>query len=93
MTISGDRSSLKEMPFKSTGRLSNYFKRIDDLREDFFRQAKELKNHTVEKANFVPFSQYFPNYQDMDESQLNWYLYWRSEIRKENFLDNDTYRY
>ncbi|WP_459954114.1 TerB N-terminal domain-containing protein [Paenibacillus pini] len=56
---------------------------------EFLLQATEWTERVEDEVPFVPFMSYWPTYDEMMESQLKWYFYWRSEVRKERYLDND----
>lgn len=57
--------------------------------EDFFEDIKKYADKKGAEAIFVPFMSYWPSYQSMSDPQRKWYFYWRSEIRKNNYLDTD----
>lgn len=57
---------------------------------NFRRQAQQLANVSVDRASFVPFMSYWPTYNSMDEAQKKWYFYWRTQIRKGNYIQTDT---
>lgn len=55
----------------------------------FVEEARQLEEVEGDPAPFVPFMSYWPTYGVMNESQREWYLYWRSEVRQGRFLDTD----
>ncbi len=55
----------------------------------FVEQAKQLVARSERKVNPVPFSRYWPTYEQMSADQQRWYFYWRSELRIGNFLPTD----
>lgn len=55
----------------------------------FVQQAKVFANRTGEQVPFVPFMSYWPTYDQMNEEQLSWYLYWRTEVREDQYLFTD----
>lgn len=59
-------------------------------KQNFFRQAKLFadKEGTVQEE--VAFSSYFPQYSSMTPKQLDWYFYWRSNIRTKIFIQTDV---
>jgi hypothetical protein len=57
--------------------------------EDFFEDIKKYADKKGGETIFVPFMSYWPSYQSMSDPQRKWYFYWRSEIRKKNYLDTD----
>ncbi len=56
----------------------------------FVRSAKELAEHSVSQAVPVPFHTKWPTYGQMDINQLDWYFYWRGQVRNGNFPKTDT---
>ena len=54
--------------------------------ERFCRIARELFSRTGERCDPEPFFSYMPQYDQMNRAQLAWYLYWREEVRKGNYL-------
>ena len=57
-------------------------------RSDSWKRRGSLKRWR-DPAPFVPFMSYWPTYGVMNESQREWYLYWRSEVRQGRFPDTD----
>lgn len=58
---------------------------------NFIRDMHTYANRKGSQVDFQTFStKYYPTYRDMDKHQQAWYFYWRSEIRKGNYLDTDT---
>lgn len=55
----------------------------------FFRDMKKYADLVEEEAEFVPFMQYYPTYESMDCRQRAWYFYWRTQVRKGEYLDTD----
>ncbi|GHU75125.1 hypothetical protein FACS1894188_05290 [Clostridia bacterium] len=55
----------------------------------FLTAAQNYSSNTVLHAPFVPFMCYWPQYSSMTAEQQNWYFYWRTEIRKNNYLKTD----
>lgn len=55
----------------------------------FVEEARQLEKMEGDPAPFVPFMSYWPTYGVMNESQREWYLYWRSEVRQGRFPDTD----
>ena len=62
------------------------------VKNDFFRQMVEFENRTHEPLEFVepPVYGYWLTYELLNKDQLNYYLYWRSECRKGNYLESDS---
>ena len=55
----------------------------------FVELARENVNRTEAHADPVSFQQYWPTYAAMDERQLRWYFYWRTQLRQGNWLPTD----
>ena len=55
----------------------------------FRKDALRYFDLTHEPCEYVYFFSYMPQYEQMTVSQMSYYLYWRSEARKENFLKTD----
>ncbi|WP_018750780.1 TerB N-terminal domain-containing protein [Paenibacillus sanguinis] len=55
----------------------------------FVHKGKELEHVTEDTAEFVPFHTYWPTYDEMQPSQLKWYLFWRGEVRAGRYPDTD----
>ena len=57
--------------------------------ERFCRMAEALCERHGEPCQSVPFFSYMPQYDQMNRSQLDWYLYWRDCVRKGEYLNTD----
>ncbi|MCR4429150.1 MAG: TerB N-terminal domain-containing protein [Caldiserica bacterium] len=57
--------------------------------KSFLEEGEALASREGEKAEFVPFRKYFPTYSDLSDSQLRWYLFWRTQARKGEYLETD----
>ena len=57
--------------------------------DKFIRDAKKAVNHPGAAVAHVPFMCYWPTYDSMTSSQLQWYFYWRSMVRDEKYPDSD----
>lgn len=55
----------------------------------FIRERRALLNRTAEQCPRVAYYSYSPRYSQMSRAQLNWYLWWRENVRKGNFLKTD----
>ena len=55
----------------------------------FCKDAARYFSLTHEPCEYVYFFSYMPQYEQMTVSQMSYYLYWRSEARKENYLKTD----
>lgn len=60
-----------------------------DSSTKFFSDMKKYVDMVGQKVEFVPFMQYWPTYDSMNPSQRAWYFYWRTQIRKGEYLDTD----
>ena len=68
-----------------------------DTGYNFYRQfldeARRLQNVTGTPCRYVPFFSYTPQYRQMDENQMNYYLFWRNSLRKGEFPKTDRCYY
>ena len=55
----------------------------------FRKDASRYMTLTHEPCEYVYFFSYMPQYEQMTVSQMSYYLYWRDEARKENYLKTD----
>jgi hypothetical protein len=55
----------------------------------FVEQARLLVDRTVDHALPVAFVEHWPTYTAMNQAQLRWYFYWRTQARQGNFLPAD----
>ena len=55
----------------------------------FRKDATRYFSLTHEPCDYVYFFSYMPQYEQMTVSQMAYYLYWRDEARKENYLKTD----
>ena len=55
----------------------------------FCKDAARYFSLTHESCEYVYFFSYMPQYEQMTVSQMSYYLYWRDEARKENYLKTD----
>ncbi|PZT52999.1 TerB N-terminal domain-containing protein [Paenibacillus silvae] len=55
----------------------------------FVEEARRLAEATGEETYPAPFMSYWPTYGVMNDAQLRWYWYWRTEVRQGNYLDVD----
>lgn len=55
----------------------------------FCKDAATYFSLKHEPCEYVYFFSYMPQYEQMTVSQMSYYLYWRSEARKENYLKTD----
>jgi hypothetical protein len=88
VTISGTSENRQMIPQKGseTIPLSVSFQ---NPRDNFFEEMKSLADREGDEAPFVPFMSYWPTYKSMSDAQSKWYFYWRSQIRKKNYLKTD----
>lgn len=57
--------------------------------EGFARDAAKLYPVTGVECPRVPFFSYVPQYTQMSRAQLEWYLWWRENFRRDVYLDTD----
>ena len=55
----------------------------------FLKEIQKYRNREGDLASPIPFTHYWPTYRDMNTSQQRWYFYWRSQVRKGNYLPID----
>ncbi|RJR55294.1 MAG: hypothetical protein C4576_00055 [Desulfobacteraceae bacterium] len=57
--------------------------------DKFIQDAKKTVNRRGAAVAHVPFMSYWPTYDSMTSSQLQWYFYWRSMVREGKYPDSD----
>ncbi|MBQ7383825.1 MAG: TerB N-terminal domain-containing protein [Clostridia bacterium] len=57
--------------------------------ENFYRDALKYLNEKSAVAERVPFFSYVPQYDQMNEGQFAYYLYFREQARSGNYIDAD----
>jgi hypothetical protein len=57
--------------------------------ERFTADAERYFNRTSAEVPFVNFFAYMPQYSQMSQDQLRWYLYWRDNVRHGVYLATD----
>ncbi len=57
--------------------------------ERFTADADRYFNRTAAECPFVNFFAYMPQYANMSQDQLRWYLYWRDSVRHGVYLASD----
>lgn len=57
--------------------------------ERFTSDAERYFNRTAAECPFVNFFAYMPQYANMSQDQLRWYLYWRDNVRHGVYLASD----
>ncbi len=57
--------------------------------EFFCKNAQAYHEIHGYECDRVPFFSYVAQYSQMNQSQLNWYFWWRENVRKRVFLDTD----
>lgn len=89
--ISGETESRQAIPVRSsyTQESVKISFSLDNSGEKFFSDMRRFSFKEGEKVPFVPFMSYWPTYDSMEKSQQAWYFYWRSQVRKENYIDTD----
>lgn len=56
---------------------------------DFIKKSAKYKNRTQGKTKEIPLQAYWTTFDHMNEKQLKWYLHWREEALKGNYLEVD----
>lgn len=57
--------------------------------EDFYRDAVRLQDRSASRTERVPFFSYVPQYDQLSDRQLEFYLYFRDQSRQGNYIDAD----
>ena len=57
--------------------------------EQFTKDAEIYAGLAGKETAHEPFFSYFPQYAQLNRRQRAWYLYWRGEVRKDNYLQTD----
>lgn len=83
VTISATKTGENEVSLYTTRSYS------DNSSTKFFRDMKKYADTVGQKAEFVPFMQYWPTYDSMDRRQRAWYFYWRTQVRDGEYPDTD----
>lgn len=61
----------------------------DTSKNKFLNDMKKYANTVGKIAEFVPFVQYWPTYDNMNNRQRAWYFYWRTQIRNGKYPNTD----
>ena len=83
VTISASKTGENEVSLYTTRSYS------DNSCAKFFSDMKKYADTVGQKAEFVPFMQYWPTYDSMDRRQRAWYFYWRTQVRNGEYPDTD----
>ncbi|NLK38903.1 MAG: hypothetical protein GX303_01465 [Clostridiales bacterium] len=57
--------------------------------EGFRTDAAKLHSAKESEAGYIPFFSYTPQYKQLNRSQLEWYLWWRKNVRMGIYLHTD----
>ena len=55
----------------------------------FLKEAQRYRSREGKPSPHIPFMQYWPSYASMNSDQRQWYFFWRSQIRRNEFLPTD----
>ena len=55
----------------------------------FMRERASLLHRHGEECPYVGFSSYSPRYSQMSKAQLSYYLWWRENVRRSNYIPTD----
>ncbi len=55
----------------------------------FIRERRALLDRTTTFKEHVPFYSYAPRYSQLNKAQLNWYIWWRQNVRNGTFIKTD----
>jgi len=61
----------------------------DEIVDRFLKQAQHFVDRVGQKTEEVEFINYYKTYDGMNDTQKNWYFYWRSQVRQGNYLSTD----
>ncbi|MEG1631855.1 MAG: TerB N-terminal domain-containing protein [Hydrogenoanaerobacterium sp.] len=91
ITLSGDEEQTQAIPTRSISSTPNVTisYSYETSQSKFFKDMKKYENRIGTVVPFEPFMTYWPTYDSMTKSQQNWYFYWRSEVRKQNYVQTD----
>lgn len=68
---------------------SNFKVTILTRESEFIEDSLKYSNEIGVKTKEIPFQSYWPTFRDLNERQLRWYLYWRGQVLKGNYLEVD----
>lgn len=57
--------------------------------ENFVKESMENAESRWAKTKEIPFQSYWPTFENLDKPKLRWYLYWREQVLKDNYLEVD----
>lgn len=80
--------SIPTPPISSTPSVTMSYS-YETSQSKFFRDMKKYENRISTAVPFEPFMTNWPTYESMSKDQQNWYFYWRSEVRKQNYIQAD----
>ena len=66
-----------------------YFDLDDNYSSKFEKDIAKYIDKEGKEVPHVPFMQYWATYDGMDRAQKEWFFYWRSQVRKNNYLSTD----
>ncbi|MDJ0331782.1 TerB N-terminal domain-containing protein [Planococcus sp. S3-L1] len=57
--------------------------------EGFVKDSMNNAESRWAKTKEIPFQSYWPTFENLDKPKLRWYLYWREQVLKNNYLEVD----
>ncbi|GHO82263.1 TerB N-terminal domain-containing protein [Dictyobacter formicarum] len=78
-----------DMPSKGTPKSDALMKLVPSRLISFWEQARKWKDMSYSRVSLVPHQSSYPIYTDMDEKELQWYFYWRNEVRNDRYPPTD----
>ncbi|MBE1555477.1 TerB N-terminal domain-containing protein [Sporosarcina limicola] len=57
--------------------------------KEFIQKSVKLSNQKGQKAREIPLQAYWTTFEHLDDKKLKWYLYWREEMLKGNYIEVD----
>ena len=88
VVISGSTEQRQEIPLQENS-LFTTTSYVSYSSKKFLNDMKKYVDIVGQKAEFVPFMQYWPTYDSMDRRQRAWYFYWRTQVRNGQYPDTD----
>lgn len=57
---------------------------------EFIKTSYKLRSKTHPVCEMPPFQSYYPSFSQMNNKQLNWYLYWRDRVTNGEYPETDV---
>lgn len=88
--IINDLNRIK-LPKKTTSRHDNFVIEVSYgfNEEEFVKDSMRNAESRGPKTKEIPFQSYWPTFRNLDKPRLRWYLHWREQVLKGNYLEVD----